>query len=163
MGAAFVADGSHGAPHASAQHGSSHAQQQPSHTHEPPTPFPGKDCRACSGAIHMFDTFKRMGIKKGSQQQAADASSSGVSTSSSTALKPAPAVAAVGVAAAAPAVAASTTRDDSSSSGTSGKEQLGGCPPDTPEIGRATWTFLHTMAAYYPEQPSGAQRSLMRR
>jgi len=44
----------------------------------------------------------------------------------------------------------------------SGKEALGGCPPDTSEIGNATWTFLHTMAAYYPEEPSNAQKSLMR-
>ncbi|TPP61040.1 FAD-linked sulfhydryl oxidase ALR [Fasciola gigantica] len=35
------------------------------------------------------------------------------------------------------------------------------CPPDKPELGRATWTFLHTMAAYYPEQPSELQKRLM--
>lgn len=36
------------------------------------------------------------------------------------------------------------------------------CPPDTIELGRATWMFLHTMAAYYPEEPSRAQQTLMR-
>jgi len=27
-------------------------------------------------------------------------------------------------------------------------------PPDLTEIGRSTWTLLHTIAAYYPENPS---------
>ncbi|PIL25322.1 hypothetical protein GSI_13211 [Ganoderma sinense ZZ0214-1] len=32
------------------------------------------------------------------------------------------------------------------------------CPPDVEELGRATWTFLHTTAAYFPEKPTQAQR-----
>ena len=32
------------------------------------------------------------------------------------------------------------------------------CPPDSQTLGRATWTFLHTMAAYYPEAPSEEHR-----
>ena len=32
------------------------------------------------------------------------------------------------------------------------------CPPDVEDLGRATWTFLHTTAAYYPEKPSQTQR-----
>lgn len=31
-------------------------------------------------------------------------------------------------------------------------------PPDIAELGRGTWTLLHTMAAYYPEQASAAQQ-----
>ena len=32
------------------------------------------------------------------------------------------------------------------------------CPPDVEELGRATWTFLHTTAAYFPDAPTQAQR-----
>ncbi|BEJ13743.1 hypothetical protein CspHIS471_0309170 [Cutaneotrichosporon sp. HIS471] len=36
------------------------------------------------------------------------------------------------------------------------------CPPDTGELGRATWTFLHTTAAYYPLKPNTEQQNRMR-
>ncbi|KAJ2780989.1 Flavin-linked sulfhydryl oxidase of the mitochondrial IMS [Coemansia javaensis] len=36
------------------------------------------------------------------------------------------------------------------------------CPPDSQTLGRATWTFLHTMAAYYPERASEKQQDTMR-
>ncbi|EIW79068.1 FAD-dependent thiol oxidase, partial [Coniophora puteana RWD-64-598 SS2] len=36
-----------------------------------------------------------------------------------------------------------------------------GCPPDVEQLGRATWSFLHTTAAYYPDSPSPSQRSHM--
>ncbi|KAG6332039.1 hypothetical protein ID866_7050 [Astraeus odoratus] len=35
------------------------------------------------------------------------------------------------------------------------------CPPDVEQLGRATWAFLHTTAAYYPERPSPHQRANM--
>ncbi|KAI0363140.1 FAD-dependent thiol oxidase [Pilatotrama ljubarskyi] len=35
------------------------------------------------------------------------------------------------------------------------------CPPDVEQLGRATWTFLHTTAAYYPDAPSMAHRVSM--
>lgn len=36
------------------------------------------------------------------------------------------------------------------------------CPPDILELGRATWTLLHSMAAYYPDSPSTEQQDAMR-
>lgn len=36
------------------------------------------------------------------------------------------------------------------------------CPPDVEELGHSTWTFLHSAAAYYPDEPSTLQQSSMR-
>ncbi|KOS17625.1 FAD-linked sulfhydryl oxidase ALR [Escovopsis weberi] len=33
------------------------------------------------------------------------------------------------------------------------------CPPDVEQLGRSTWTLLHSIAATYPEQPSRGQQS----
>ena len=35
------------------------------------------------------------------------------------------------------------------------------CPPDKSELGRSSWTLLHTMAAYYPAEPTESQQSSM--
>lgn len=56
------------------------------------------------------------------------------------------------------AVSATVTAQDSKDSDPVRPEN---CPPDVEQLGRATWTFLHTTAAYYPEKPTPNQRANM--
>jgi FAD-linked sulfhydryl oxidase len=69
------------------------------------------------------------------------------STSSSTASKAGASAAAGGVSLVGAAQLTETTQKD--------------CPADVEQLGRATWTFLHTAAAYYPLSPTPAHRTHM--
>lgn len=37
--------------------------------------------------------------------------------------------------------------------------QLGACPPDRQELGSASWSLLHSIAAYYPDTPTPSQQA----
>ncbi|KAF5355228.1 hypothetical protein D9758_006056 [Tetrapyrgos nigripes] len=63
--------------------------------------------------------------------------------------------------AAAMAALAFGTTAASTSSNAAPDEPPAHCPPDVEQLGRATWTFLHTTAAYYPERPTPIQRANM--
>lgn len=41
------------------------------------------------------------------------------------------------------------------------KSGLMRCPPDYHELGRHTWTYLHSLAMYYPEEPTEALKEDM--
>eukprot|EP00924_Labyrinthula_sp_SR-Ha-C_P012588 snap_masked-scaffold_10-processed-gene-11.40-mRNA-1 protein AED:0.02 eAED:0.02 QI:0/0/0/1/1/1/2/0/144 len=40
------------------------------------------------------------------------------------------------------------------------KQQKEECPASTEELGRATWTFLHSTAAYFPDKPTRDEQQL---
>lgn len=137
------------------------------------------DCksRACSGVLKAF---KRALHEEGQTAAAGPPSPASSLAASSPAPAPPPApgasaphpaapasatiAAAVGTAMGAAACAAeggAASGTAGGGAGASGAPPLP-CPPDTWELGRATWTFLHSVAAGYPESPSERQQGLMR-
>uniref|UniRef100_A0A7S3VQ34 Sulfhydryl oxidase n=1 Tax=Dunaliella tertiolecta TaxID=3047 RepID=A0A7S3VQ34_DUNTE len=137
------AQGSQQQPHTEAP-GQAHTGTSTSHA--PPVPFP-KDCKACKGAQHMLDTFKHMSLRNKQEQLNGSAKANAASQHPPrTALHQQQPQQGGGEQAA------------SSPYGVYGLQ----CPPDTAELGRASWVFLHSMAAHYPEEPSRAQQTLMR-
>ncbi|GLC46784.1 hypothetical protein PLESTB_001941100 [Pleodorina starrii] len=135
-----------------------------------------KDCRsrACAGVV---DSFKRALRPPRGAAAGAGASPSQASAGAGDAEPTAGAGAGAGVAvtdattsavAAAAAVAAvaagtssSTFASEDAAGGVGGRGAVA-CPPDSWQLGRATWTFLHSVAAHYPDQPSARQQELMR-
>lgn len=91
----------------------------------------GKPCRACNSRLAFAQAMKGSGA-------AAKAPAS------------APTASAASGAAAAGAAAAMAMADAADE-----------CPPDGEALGRGTWAFLHSAAAYYPATPSPIQRDAM--
>ncbi|KAK0528351.1 Flavin-linked sulfhydryl oxidase of the mitochondrial IMS [Tilletia horrida] len=101
----------------------------------------GKPCRACNSRLAFAAAMK--GTATSSSSAKAPASSKPPSSDASRIPTAAAAVA---------ATAAGTT------AGSTDVE----CPPDVEALGNATWTFLHSAAAYYPPHPTEAQQTAMR-
>ncbi|KAK3845634.1 MAG: ERV/ALR sulfhydryl oxidase domain-containing protein [Linnemannia gamsii] len=117
----------------------------PDHTSTPTeasTPLPpgmvlgpdGKPCRTCTD----WKSWSKIGKSKAKKE-----ASAGTGAIAS---------------AAAAAGAAATTGSGSTTTFNYEKE----CPADKEILGRATWTFLHTMAAYYPDKPSPMEQTTMK-
>ncbi|KAF9927770.1 hypothetical protein FBU30_002887 [Linnemannia zychae] len=104
----------------------------------------GKPCRTCTD----WKSWSKIGKKA---KKDASSSSTGGTT---------PATGAVGAAATVAATVAAATNSGSDSGSSFNYEAE--CPPDREVLGRATWTFLHTMAAYYPDKPSVMEQNTMK-
>lgn len=52
------------------------------------------------------------------------------------------------------------SKETPGTSGSSNSVENGdkGCPADKDDLGRSTWTLLHTMSVYYPDKPSESDR-----
>ncbi|GJJ70517.1 mitochondrial FAD-linked sulfhydryl oxidase [Entomortierella parvispora] len=108
----------------------------------------GKPCRTCTD----IKSWRKIGkAAKGAKKEESTAKTASGSDSGSTATTAAAGVA--GAAAAAAAASASTP---------AAFDYEKECPADKEILGRATWTFLHTMVAYYPDRPSIQEQSTMK-
>ncbi|KAF8932988.1 ERV/ALR sulfhydryl oxidase domain-containing protein [Dissophora ornata] len=102
----------------------------------------GKPCRTCTD----WKSWSKIGKSKTKKESK---ESSGTSTGAT-------AAAAVG------ALGASTAAATAGAGGSPTFNYEAECPPDKEILGRATWTFLHTMTAYYPDKPSAMEQSTMK-
>ncbi|KAF8637663.1 hypothetical protein AX17_002731 [Amanita inopinata Kibby_2008] len=115
----------------------------------------GKPCKICTA-------FRNWKPRTGSNIEPSPGDTSGKKSSSSSKASGGGATSAA-MAAAAIGTAASQNSSDSQPSAPSYRadEPPPGCPPDVEQLGRATWTFLHATAAYYPDKPTPTQRANM--
>lgn len=99
----------------------------------------GRPCKACVSVEDMMRMSREAARKKKAQGQAAG-----------------------GEAAKPPVASSSSDQKPTSSTNVGAGKRRADCPVDKDELGRSTWNLLHTMAAYYPEQPTGDERQTMK-
>ncbi|KAI8391043.1 ERV/ALR sulfhydryl oxidase domain-containing protein [Radiomyces spectabilis] len=114
----------------------------------------GKPCRVCVDFKTWSKLEKQKAHKEGKEKH--DSTTSKDTTAGT--------VAAGATAAAAATAAGSGTANDKADSQqlTNDEWRKQNCPPDVETLGNATWTLLHTMAAYYPEKPEPKEKQSMK-
>lgn len=115
--------------------------ENPKPSNVPPGMVMGKPCKICTA----FRNWKPGSTEPDSTKRRKQQSAVGV--------LPFPVVAA--------SLSSSSAASPHDAPATRPEEPPPGCPPDVEQLGRATWTFLHTTAAYYPDKPTPAQRANM--
>ena len=127
------------------------AQSSSSSSRAPPLPPgmvlgpDGKPCKICTSFRNWKPPTGMTGTKSNNNRGSGDSAAAHAIASST--------AAAAALAASASAPTTVNGKDDA--------WRAMHCPPDVESLGRATWTFLHTTAAYYPESPTPTQRAHM--
>jgi hypothetical protein len=115
-----------------------------------------EDCEVCKKAKKKSAAFQALMRAKGISIPVA-----GYSKPTTTDTNAAAAGAAGARAQAALPVPVDCLSHTSSGAGGHAAQDTVGCPADRESLGRAGWTVLHTMAAYFPREPTYAQQASM--
>ncbi|KAJ5124298.1 ERV/ALR sulphydryl oxidase [Penicillium bovifimosum] len=95
----------------------------------------GKPCRTCTSVASWRALTKQADLNKNTTSSSSSSTANKMTTST-------------------PALAAAATPSPS--------ELPSDCPPDVEQLGRSTWTLLHSMAATYPEKANAEHQDNMR-
>ena len=131
----------------------SKSPSKPPHAGQPPGMVMGPDgkpCKVCTSFRYWKPPAKSMGDL-----------SNGQNTTNGSHARPNSTTTQLNSVASMSTISSSSATKDAAEPSYRGNEPPPGCPPDVEQLGRATWTFLHTTAAYYPEKPTPSQRANM--
>lgn len=120
----------------------------------------GKPCKVCTAFRYWKPPAKSTTTNSSNGQNTTDGSHTG-SNSTTTKTQQNPVASMMAALSTGSTASSSSATQDAAAPSYRGNEPPPGCPPDVEQLGRATWTFLHTTAAYYPEKPTPSQRANM--